>query len=457
MASRSVSMSIVSSLARVDIERGMVSRTRDILSSTAWFGALSLLPKVFSLFKDVTLAASFGASQALDTYLIAFVLIGVPVSIVVVAMQTTLIPALVNKDNNAAAGLLGGAIKLAVALLILALPVWLAVLPVAFGALYPGKGGDDRHELLLACLWLVPYYFINGINLLLYGALQARKVFWPNAVLPGLFPLAILTVIWLLPDASIHSLLIGTVIGSVLEGAALVIVLIRERLIRLWRTVGYGLKPVVRLAMPLMAGGVIASFAPIVEQLIAFSLGPGAVSLLSYGNKVPAAVNSLLLTAIGIVVLPHFAELMAKREWCVCKKLYLRLSVIALAAGILVAGVGMTLSETIIRLLFERGAFTALDTQESADVMSAYLFQLPFLLVAMVSMRALVAMERTLVMTWITAGQLTLAGSLAYYFSSKYGVMGVASGTAAATLFGAAVLGIAAWHGFNKQSRELAT
>lgn len=433
----------------------MPSRTRTILSSTAWFGALSLLPKVFSLCKDVAVAASFGASHALDTYLIAFVLIGVPVSIVVVAMQTTLIPALVNKDNNAAAGLLGGAIKLAVALLILALPIWLAVLPAALGVLYPGEADNIRHDLLSACFWLIPYYFINGINWLLYGGLQARKVFWPNAMLPGVFPLAILTAIWLLPEADIRSLLVGTVAGSFLEGAALLFVLRRERLLRLWYTSGSGLMPVVRLALPLMAGGIIASFAPVVEQLIAFRLGPGAVSLLSYSNKVPAAVSSLLLAAIGIVVLPHFAELLAKQEWHSCKKLYLRLSVIALGAGILVAGIGMTLSETIIRLLFERGAFTTANTRETAAVMSAYLLQLPFLLVAMVSMRALAAMGKTLVMTWITAGQLILAGSLASFFSSQCGVLGVASGTAAAAMFGAALLGAAAWYGFNKQSRGL--
>jgi putative peptidoglycan lipid II flippase len=455
--SRLVSMSSVSSLVRVDIERRMVSRTRAILSSTAWFGALSLLPKVFALIKDIAVAASFGASHALDTYLIAFVLIGVPVSIVVVAMQTALIPALVNKDNNAAAGLLGGAIKLAVVLLILALPIWLAVLPAALGVLYPGEAENVGHDLLSACLWLTPYYFINGINWLLYGGLQARKVFWPNAILPSVFPLAILTAVWLLPGADIRSLLIGTVAGSVLEGAALVIVLRREQLLSLWRTAGSGLMPVVRLALPLMAGGFIASLAPVFEQVIAFRLGPGAVSLLSYGNKVPAAVNSLLLTTTGIVVLPHFAELLAQREWYSCRKLYLRLSVIALGAGILVAGVGTSISEKIIQLLFERGAFTAADTQESAAVMSAYLFQLPFLLLAMVSTRALVAMGRTLAMTWITAGQLILAGSLAYLFSSQYGVLGVASGTAVATLFGAAILSIAAWHGFNKQSRDLAT
>jgi putative peptidoglycan lipid II flippase len=432
------------------------SRTRAILSSTVLFGALSLLPKVLAIAKDMVVAIRFGAVQALDVYLMAFVLIGVPVSIVVVAMQTTLIPALVNKDTNTAAGLLGGAIKLAAVTLLLALPIWLVILPVALGVLYPGSADGARHELLSACLWLIPYYFVNGVNWLLYGGLQARKIFWPNAVLPGLFPLAILTAVWLMPDADIHSLLLGTVAGSILEGAALYIVLRREQLLRLRQTAGSGLMAVMRLAVPLIAGGVIASFAPVVEQLIAFRLGPGAVSLLNYGNKVPAAVSSLLLTAIGIVVLPHFAELMAKREWSSCRKLHLRLSGIAFGIGILVAAIGVTFAEAIIQLLFERGAFTAADTRETTAVMRAYLLQIPFMLVAMISIRALTAMGNTLAMTWITTGQFLLAGSLAYIFSSHYGVVGVASGTAAAAMFGAAVLGIVAWHRFDEQSRNLA-
>lgn len=431
-------------------------RAHAILSSTALFSALSLLPKLLAIAKDMVVAIRFGAAQSLDTYLMAFVLIGVPVSVVVVAIQTTLIPALVSKDTDSAAGLLGGAIKFAFGLLALALPVWLAILPLALDQLYPGNTGNAREGLLTACLWLIPYYFINGINLLLYGALQARKVFWPNAVLPGLFPVAILAAVWLASETDIRSLLLGTVAGSVLEGSALYIVLRREHLLTLWRTKGSGLMPVVRMALPLMAGGIIASFAPVIEQLIAFRLGPGAVSLLSYGNKVPAAVNSLLLTAIGIVILPHFAELLAKRQWSSCRELHLRLSGIAVGVGILVAAVGAVLAEPIIHLLFERGAFTATDGHNAAAVMSVYLLQLPFLLLAMVSMRALVAMGQTLTVTWITSTQLILAGGLAYLFSSHYGVVGVALGTSTAAVYGAVILGIVAWHRFNEQSRTMA-
>lgn len=437
-------------------QRAMTSsRTRAILSSTTLFGVLSLLPKLLSIGKDMAVATRFGAAEMLDAYLMAFVLIGLPVSVMVVAMQTTLIPALVGKDEDSAAGLLGGAIKLALSLLALALPVWLAMLPWTIGMLYPNSAEGARSILFEACLWLIPYYFINGANLLFYGALQARKVFWPNAALPGLFPLAMLAALWFMPQTDMRVLLVGTVAGSMLEGTALYFVLKRGGLLRWRNTGGSGLFRVLRLAVPLMAGGIIASFAPVVEQLIAYNLGPGAVSLLNYGNKVPAALNSLLLTAIGIVVLPHFAELISRREWVSCRKLYFRLSGIALGVGVLAAGIGIILAEPIIRLLFERGAFTAANSREAADAMRMYLLQLPFLLLAMLSMRVLIALEKTVTMTWITAMQLALGGALAYAISRYFGVAGVALGTAAAAMLGSILLGWAAWRRLDEQSKGL--
>ena len=409
-----------------------------------------------ALVKDVAIAAKFGAGQALDIYLMAFVLIGVPVAIIAVAMQTTLIPALVEKDAYSAAGLLGGALKLAMALLVFALPVWLLLLPFFLGILYPNSTGTSTNELVVACFWLIPYYFTNGMNLLFYGALQARKVFWPNAVLPVLFPLSILIAMWLFPAVDIHSLLIGTVAGSLCEGAVLFFVLQKNHMLRLRQTSGMGLMTVVYLALPLMWGGVVTSFGPVVEQLLAFRLGPSAVSLLSYGNKLPAAANSLLLTAIGIIVLPHFSELITLGQWGACRKLYLHLSAIALGLGALIVGVCFSFSEPIIQLLFERGAFTAANTQEVAMIMCAYLLQLPFLLVAMISMRALVAMRKTLIMTSVFTAQLILAGSLAFLFSSHYGVVGVALGTTAAVISGASILGMIVWYRFNEQSKSLA-
>jgi putative peptidoglycan lipid II flippase len=431
-----------------------ISRARLIVSSGVTFAALSLFPKVLAIAKDMAVAARFAAAQTLDTYLMAFVLIGIPVSVIAVSLQTALIPALVGKDGDGAGRLLGGALKLTLMLLALALPLWLLVLPLTLDLMYPRAEPSVREHLFSACLWLLPYYFINGCNLVLYGALQARKAFWPNALLPGLFPLAILACLWLMPAVDIRVLLAGTVAGSVCEGLALLLLLRRAGWLRLRNTAGAGLLKVVRIAAPLAAGMVFSNMSPVIEQLIAFRLGEGAVSLLNYGFKVPAALASLLVTAIGIVVLPHFAELIAQNAWRPCRTLYLRLAGIALAGGLAIASVGVVFSEAIIRLLFERGAFTASHTAEAAAVMRMYLLQLPFLLAAMVAIRLLAALGKTATMTTITAAQVLFASWFAYALSERLGVAGVALGTAAAASAGAVMFGWAAWTSLNHRIIE---
>ena len=430
------------------------SRTRTILTSVATFSALSLLPKLLVVAKDAVVAFYFGTGQALDLYLMALVLIGMPVSIVVVALQTTLIPALVGKDAKATAGLLRGALEFALLTLMLVLPVWLLILPYVVNLLFPGATDSTHSDLQEACYWLIPYYFLNGINLLLYGALQARKVFWLNALLPGILPISILTTLWITKDADIHALLIGNVTSSLIECLVLFFILTHSGWFRWLPSTGYGLRTVLSKSLPLMFGGIIASLAPLVEQIISFGLGPGAISLLSYGNKVPAAVNTLLVTGIGIVVLPHFADLISARQWRESRTLYLRLSLIVFAIGATVAAAGLVFANDIIRLLFERGAFTVADSGEAANVMRVYLLQLPFLLAAMISLRTLAAMNKTIAMTTIAIAQLIIASGLSYKFSVFYGVVGVAMGTAIGGAAGAGLLAWAVRLGFENKSME---
>lgn len=433
------------------------SSARAIISSAALFSALSFLPKFLAILKDMFVAGVFGASHALDVYLMAFVLIGVPVSVVAVAIQTTLIPALVNKDVEDAAALLGGAIKFALAMLAFALLVWFVLLPRAFEVLYPAESDGMRQQLLSACAWLIPYYFISGVNLLGYGALQARKIFWPNAVLPGLFPLAILLAVSIFQQADIRILLGGTVTGGAVEGLLLYFLLRKANLLRWGPVAKNGLSLIVRSAVPLMIGAFISALAPVVEQVIASKLGAGAVSWQSYGNKVPAALNSLLLTAVGIVVLPHFADLIVKKEWNTFSRLYSRLSGVCLLVGVTVTGIGIAFSPDVVSLLFERGAFTASDSNETSAIMRVYLMQLPFSLVAILSWRVLIAMGKTKILAWISVAQLMLGGGLAYVLSDYYDVVGIALGSTIAVILGAAMLLAMAWRQFREQPASIAT
>lgn len=450
-AQESVSKGRIAVLSR-STAKASRSRMRTILSSAARFSALSLLPKLLVVAKDAAVAFYFGASEALDLYLMAFLLIGLPASIIVIALHATLVPALAsNKDADAAASLLGGTLKLAAILLLLALPIWLLVLPHTLNTLYPAASKTTMPGLLQACYWLIPYYFLSGINVLLDGGLQARKVFWPNAVLPALFPMAIVASIGLTQRADIRVLLIGTVVGSLLQSIALYVLLVRHNAIKWRNTTESALRSVFLTALPLMIGAIASSFAPIVEQMIAFNLGPGSVSLLSYGNKVPNAFNTLLVTAIGIVLLPHFADMVAARQWRESRTLHLRLSGILLAIGMVAALTGIILAEDIVRLLFQRGAFSAADSQSAAEVMQIYLAQLPFLLAAMLSSRALAAMGKTNTLATTAILQLVLTSGLAFSLSRQYGVVGVPMAAVAGTVLSMVLMSCVVWRSFTNQ------
>ena len=190
------------------------SRLKNILTSAGWFSVLSLLPKVIVIAKDSAVAYYFGASANLDTYLMAFVLIGTPASIIIIALHTTLVPALTGRDEKSFAGLLGSVLMLASVCLAALLPLWLHAIPKILNFVYPDKSEENLSSLNSACFWLIPYYFFSGINILLDGALQARKIFWPNAIFSGFFPASILAILLLWGTSDIRILLIGTILGS---------------------------------------------------------------------------------------------------------------------------------------------------------------------------------------------------------------------------------------------------
>ena len=61
--------------------------------------------------------------------------------------------------------------------------------------LHPVFIAEKQQETATALFWLVPYYFLNGINLLGYGVLQARGRFFANGLLPSLTPIVTIAIL----------------------------------------------------------------------------------------------------------------------------------------------------------------------------------------------------------------------------------------------------------------------
>lgn len=392
--------------------------------------AASLVAKGLGFVKEIAVAAYFGLSGALDVYLLAFVLIGFPLSILLNAIQTAFISRLSGhaRSSEEAAQLYVTTALLTLTAMAVLLPLWLLLLHPLLPWLASGFSVEKKQALETALFWLIPYYFLNGLNLLGYGTLQAKGRYLANGLLPTASPLTTILMLaaWGGTD-DWHILVYALVAGAAAECALLLLVLQRNSLLRSPHFQGVtGLKPVFGASLVLLPGTIMLAVGPVIEQAIAASMGEGTIAALGYGYKLPAALQGIFVTAIGITVLPYFASLIAQQRIGYCLHSLEKLAFWLLMGGASLALPLSAFSGDLVALMYQRGAFDVAASMHVAPIQVAYFLQLPFALVAMMGLRTLAALGHNGLMSACTAVAVVLQSALAYGLGLRFGASGIA-------------------------------
>lgn len=134
-----------------------------------------------------------------------------------------------------------------------------------------------------------------------------------------------------------------------------------------------------RTAVPITAGAIVRQGINVAETVVAAFLPPGSVTIVSYANRLTFVISSVFLTSVTTASTPAMSEAMSLGR----KDQVRALLVSALRLTTFVAvpiGLGMAaLGVPIIRLLFERGRFTAEASQLTGLVLSFYAVSILFL------------------------------------------------------------------------------
>lgn len=410
--------------------------------------------KVVAFIKEAVVAASFGVSGAMDAYLMGLMLIGVPLGLLLNAIQTAFIPLFVEvcetRGTQAGAHFIRSTASAVLLVMTMALIMWLVILPWVMDIV--GHGFDTAKQTAVrdTFLWLVPYYFLNGLNLLGYGALQADKRFLSSAILPVCIPVVTIAIVLGAGRGDVNELVLGFVMGSFLEW-----VVIHWRLRQSGASLLPGCSPVTpetrRLAQGagvLLGGTFVLSFTPMIEQGLASGLSEGTVAAMGYAFKLPGMINGILVTSVGVTVLPYFAEMLARGDDAACRRAFRNYALALLTGGIVLALITMALSEPLVALVFQRGAFQAEDTRIVADIQRAYLLQIPGALVGMLAVRLLVAQGVYGVVSVISSLSVVVSCVLAWALSRQMGAVGIALGLSIAATVSAMVLVVMALRQF---------
>jgi putative peptidoglycan lipid II flippase len=401
-----------------------------VFGDAATVGVLTSAAKLAGAAKVVVTARFFGTSDALDAFLIAFLLPSFLSDVVAGSFTPSLIPLLVRTQDEAAHRLIRGALAVALTAMLAAA----AGLALAGRWLLPLAGSsfsaDKLHLATMLFFGLLLWLPMSACIATWKAVLNANGRFALAAIAPLATPVAVIVLLYT-PAARYGAAVLcaGTVGGVAMECILLALAV---------RRMGYPISPawhdwmspqlisLRRQYLPLAASAIISSSCVIVDQSVAGRLGPGRVSALDYGNKLAAVLLAVVASAVGTAVLPAFSRLAAARDWRRLRRSALAYSgaVTLLIAPVTVALVAC--SGLLVRALLEHGAFQASAAQMVTQVQRFALLQAPFAMLLAIATRLTTALSANRLLVWMGAAALVTDIVLDVVFSRWLGVAGIA-------------------------------
>ncbi len=350
-------------------------RNRQIARSTLVVMLAFGAAKAISLLQTFIIARTFGVGRVWDTFVAAN---RVPELIFTLiaggALATAFIPIftgfLAREDQAGAWRVASHVINtiftttLVISVLVFVLAPWLVETVVAPG--FDTQGVQQTAELMRIMLLSTLIFSVSGIVM---GILQSHNHFLLPALAPIMFDLGILFgVVFLLDSFGVHGIAMGAVLGAALHLGIQVPGLIhfRVRWTPRWGFDDPMLWKVIRLMIPRVGGLGVFSLNFIIMNNIASRLGAGAISALDWGWRLMQIPQTLLGTAMGVVIFPTLAALSEQGDES-GKRDAMSGALRFILAATIPASVGLVFVGQSLISLLEGGAF---DTSASAWVYS---------------------------------------------------------------------------------------
>lgn len=339
-----------------------------------------LIGKFVSATKEMAIAWHYGVSETVDAYIFVFNTINWPISVWFSVLTVVLLPLAARVRNENSADLprfRGELLGLTLSGGLLFGGMAYIALPVLLRTGFSGHALQQTLSMAAPLVLLLPMGFVIS----LFSAWMMACGRHRNTMLESLPALVILAAL-LMPFSWLSEPLVwGSIVGFALQMTALSWPLrrageLQRPLLGFQSSAWQGFW---RSFSIMAAGQTLMSFTGIIDQFFAAHLGAGAISTLSYANRIVALILSLGATAVSRSTLPIFSELSSgKGKTTEIRVLALRWAKLMFLLGLVAMFVVWLLAPWMVKLLFQRGAFTNENTMAVSEVIRYLAPQLPF-------------------------------------------------------------------------------
>ncbi|MDN7226476.1 lipid II flippase MurJ [Planococcus liqunii] len=428
-----------------------------------WTTGLALLLKLSGLLRESVVANEFGASAATDAYFLAFSFITLVVAMIATGFNNVFLPMYIKRrkngsdlDDTNANGLLNWTMLIFAAVSIAGWSWSEKIVP----AIYPVM--SEAAEPIAIEITEVFFIFMTFIALagLLESYLQSRRIFVPTLVskllatlMSALFAL-FFSDIW-----GIYSLAYGFVVGTVIGAIIQMYYLIRS---------DYKWKPTLRmesdftkafviLIIPSLLNSVVGQINLFVNKAFASGTIDSAVTYLNNASllvSIPNAIYASTLAAIIFTLMSEQTEDEAKFKDTLFRGMEISfITLVPIAIGLWVVG------DAAISFIYERGAFTAADTEGTYQALLFYLPIIIFQGMQLILSKSMYARGKTAIVFRISVTTIVLNFLLNWFLVDDYGYTALAFAASAVSVYYFAISMVVVYKdlGMSEFKRFLAT
>jgi putative peptidoglycan lipid II flippase len=339
------------------------------------------LGKLVGAAKEMVIAYRYGVSDQVDAYLFIYNIISWPVGVWFSILTLVLVPLAAHIRQNTSAELPRFRAELFAFTLVLGCDLTLVFwfgLPMLLRSSWLGLSISTvniANHIMFDMVALAPL----GLLVSLFSAWIMSSGRHVNTLLESVPALAIVVTLLILPSDGVEPLVWGTLAGFICHVASLAVPLTWRGEIEMprftshsaqWKVFwhGFGI---------MLVGQALMSFIGILDQFFAAHLDTGAIATISYTNRILALILGMGAVAVSRATLPVFSriKLQEGKQLQRIAMFWVRLMIVFGVATLIIS---WWLAPWIVKLLFERGAFTARNTEAVTEVFRYGLVQIPF-------------------------------------------------------------------------------
>lgn len=399
---------------------------------------ISFLSKVFGFFREVLVAKYFGATGQTDAFLVALIIPSLILGLFSNGFNTLIIPLYLEKKSQSeqlARRFVDSIFMVSVNLFLFLSILIFIFAPICVRIIAYGFKG----ETFSSAVTLTRYLLISGIFTVFTGfftgLFQAEKQFFLPVSIFFVGNIAlVLSLFFLHRVMGINSWVFGQILYTGIPFIILFFVLysrynlfhfLKYKYIDWIETKNFAI-----LLLPLVISGSLSILNQIIDKTIASSLDAGSIAALNFASRIWGIPISLLAMPIATAVFPTFSELALARAYREDYKSRLSRTLGLMFYLTIPSTIFLFfLSQPIIRLFFERGAFDPKATALTSFVLKMYVLGLFAHATSPILARAFYSFKDTKTPLLISTTCIALNILLNIFLSRIIGAAGIALAT----------------------------